>query len=144
MKNLIKIISIFCLSILLFSCDNDDDVTMDCACFEIFQPVCGDDGIEYTNSCYAECAGMNFTEGACEVTTNAVVRDLGDPALDGCGWVIEFEVEGELENHRPDTLAEEHQLANLQIELTYKPTLQNSQCGLIETIPVIEVIEVLE
>lgn len=143
MKNLLKIFPILCLTLLIISCDKDDD-TSECVCIEIYEPVCGDDGNEYANSCYAECAGVNFIEGTCPITTAATVRDLGDPALDGCGWVIEFDVDGTLQNHRPDELAEEYEVADLEIQLTYKPTLDSSVCGLVDMIPVIEIVQVSE
>ncbi|MFT4759797.1 MAG: hypothetical protein ACI9LN_001763, partial [Saprospiraceae bacterium] len=144
MKKIVKILPIICLTLFLFSCNNDDDASLDCACIEIFQPVCGDDGNQYSNFCFAECEGVNFTEGACEITTEAVVRDLGNPALDGCGWVLEFAVDGEFKNHRADELAEEYQVADLEIQLTYKPTLASSVCGLIEMVPVVEVIQIAQ
>ncbi|MCB0648388.1 MAG: META domain-containing protein [Saprospiraceae bacterium] len=38
----------------------------DCACFEIYQPVCGCDGVTYGNSCHAGCAGVAVvSEGVC-------------------------------------------------------------------------------
>ncbi len=36
------------------------------ACIEIFQPVCGTDGITYSNSCFAELAGVDVVSmGEC-------------------------------------------------------------------------------
>lgn len=46
-----------------------DDVI---ACIEIFDPVCGDDGITYSNSCFAEVASVtNWFEGECVQESNS-------------------------------------------------------------------------
>jgi hypothetical protein len=37
-----------------------------CICIEIFQPVCGCNGVTYANACFAACEVRTFTEGACE------------------------------------------------------------------------------
>lgn len=36
-----------------------------CVCAEIYAPVCGADGVTYSNSCHAGCKGVEFTEGEC-------------------------------------------------------------------------------
>ena len=36
-----------------------------CICIEIWDPVCGCDSITYSNSCFAACAGVEYTTGAC-------------------------------------------------------------------------------
>jgi len=60
-------------------------------CPKIYRPVCGEDGIEYDNDCLAECAGIKYEEGTCPITTKGKILFLGDPAIDGCGWVISIE-----------------------------------------------------
>lgn len=42
------------------------DAQVDCACPKIFKPVCGDNGEDYDNACFAECAGIKVLyEGEC-------------------------------------------------------------------------------
>ena len=37
-----------------------------CTCVEMWMPVCGENGKTYSNTCFANCAGVKFTRGACE------------------------------------------------------------------------------
>ena len=62
-----QVISIFFLFI-IFGCEekvdyglNDDNV-----CYEIYAPVCGSDGVNYDNDCYATKVGITeWTDGEC-------------------------------------------------------------------------------
>ena len=59
---------------LITMCKKDDDMslcttepsTIDVACIEIYDPVCGCDDITYSNTCTAEASGvLSWTQGTC-------------------------------------------------------------------------------
>lgn len=80
-------------------------------CFDVYMPVCGCNGITYSNSCYAEILGgvIDFTPGPCagDVVDAAPCSDLSGVdfgvcamymgitiingacvGISGCGWVV--------------------------------------------------------
>jgi len=56
------------------SCESDKDLDLcqaepqtDCACYQIYKPVCGCDNQTYGNDCEAECSGIyDYTSGPCQ------------------------------------------------------------------------------
>lgn len=36
-----------------------------CVCVQLWMPVCGENGKTYSNACFAQCAGVKFTQGSC-------------------------------------------------------------------------------
>jgi hypothetical protein len=139
MKNLLLLLTFAGILVFNASCKKEEE---DCVCIEIYAPVCGDEGKTYSNSCYAECAGVNYSDGACSIETDATILDLGDPALDGCGWVVQFEIDGMLQDHRADSLATSFQQNNLEVKIEYLETTEESVCGLIEMISIIELVSI--
>jgi len=68
-----RVILFPCLLICLVSCEKESEVCIDEAkideqalCIEIYQPVCGCDSKTYSNTCYAEIAGVtSWEDGEC-------------------------------------------------------------------------------
>ena len=140
MKKLLLLLTFAGILVFNSSCTKEEE---DCICIEIYAPVCGDDGKIYSNSCIAECAGVSYSNGLCSIETNAKILDLGDPALDGCGWVVQFEVDGVLTDHRADSLPANFQQNELDVKIEYQPTTEESVCGLSpDMIPIIELVNI--
>lgn len=116
----------------------------DCTCMQIFKPVCGEGGVEYENSCLAECAGVTYVEGACPIMAKGKILFLGDPAIDGCGWVISIDVDGIAVNVRPDNLPTAFQKDSLVVSVAYRETEDLSPCGRGLQINVIEIVSIEE
>jgi len=45
-------------------------------CVEIYAPVCGAVGTTYSNSCYADAAGVSYTDGECKPTSGGAEAPL--------------------------------------------------------------------
>ena len=64
-------ITFVALAMLSLSCKKDEciekkNIQENCVCYQIAEPVCGCNGQQYTNACYAECDGvLTYTEGPC-------------------------------------------------------------------------------
>ena len=65
----------FIIGAALLSCEDDPEVSEECmgpantevACYMIFVPVCGCEGVTYGNACIAAASGVkSFTEGKCK------------------------------------------------------------------------------
>ncbi|MBT8276786.1 MAG: hypothetical protein KJO39_11620 [Bacteroidia bacterium] len=65
-------------------------------------------------------------ESECGKCEDAVIRNYGDPALDGCGWVVD--VSSTI--YKPENLPEQYKIDSLDVMIGYK-VLDSVNCGLI-------------
>lgn len=108
-------------------------------CPAVVDPVCGDDGIPYTNACEAHCAGVGYTSGYCEEEADALMLDLGSIATDGCDYMLLI---GQ-EYYHPGSLDSIWYQDSLPVHIHFKRTLQLFYCGLANTpYGVIEVLDI--
>lgn len=138
-NNHMKTIQMILAALLVFSlsaCDPDDE----CICYEIYAPVCGCDGVEYANDCFAECAGVTFTEGKCPLTKEGRVLDTGPVAADGCDWVILIDST----QYHPEELPAAFQQNDLEVLVKYQLLPDTFFCGWAVQLPVIEVLQIEE
>jgi hypothetical protein len=42
--------------------------SLNCICPQMWMPVCGENGRTYSNSCFAKCAKVKFSQGSCDKT----------------------------------------------------------------------------
>ncbi|MEO1049246.1 MAG: Kazal-type serine protease inhibitor family protein [Bacteroidota bacterium] len=125
MKTVKATLILLTLVAVIFQSCNDDESPDGCFCTEQFEPVCGDDGETYANSCFAECAGVGYTAGTCTIQAVGLVKDLGAVPADGCGFVIEVN-DVDL---KPLELAAEFQEDSLEVNIDYRLMSTAFTCG---------------
>jgi hypothetical protein len=56
-----------------------------CACYMLYDPVCGKDGKTYSNSCFVKCANVEIShKGICGEASCLKEGQIGDLAVDFC------------------------------------------------------------
>jgi len=71
--------------------------------------------------------GGTVSEVICESCEDAIIRNYGDPALDGCGWVVE----ASSTIFMPKNLLAEFYVDSLKVRIKYK-VLERVNCGLVK------------
>jgi hypothetical protein len=62
-----------------------------------------------------------------QFSENAIIRYYGDPALDGCGWVLEFSDH----NYKAINLPENFKIDSLEVHVEYNLLESWASCGLL-------------
>lgn len=60
----------------------------------------------------------------------AVIKDFGDPAVDGCGWVVEVATI----IYKPQNLPSEFEIDNLDVNIIYDKLTNKADCGLAQNL----------
>ena len=71
---LLLVLSLFSLGFTPIKAQN----TTDCNCFMLYSPVCGENGVTYSNYCEAECENVTIvSEGSCQEPMPVIVTNAG-------------------------------------------------------------------
>ena len=77
------------------------------------------------SSCKSKEGAAN--DSPCNTCENAVIRNFGDPALDGCGWVVDVSSVV----YKPQNLLPEYKIDSMEVRIKYK-VLDSVNCGLVK------------
>ena len=58
---------------------------------------------------------------------NAIIRDFGDIAVDGCGWVVD--VSSEI--YKPQNLPAEFEIDSLEVQIEFDTLASKARCGFV-------------
>ncbi|MFA5125779.1 MAG: Kazal-type serine protease inhibitor family protein [archaeon] len=78
-KRILVLFFVLILALTAFATDGNNTDSNSIACVAVYDPVCGSDGITYSNSCYAGLAGVSIAyDGECTVDSNATCTREGE------------------------------------------------------------------
>jgi hypothetical protein len=80
---------------------NVDDGTCEYGCdcpLDLWDPVCGADGITYSYSCFAECADVDYIDGECEIIDDCICPMIYAPVCGSDGITYGNSCQAECEN----------------------------------------------
>lgn len=94
---------------------------IDCVCPDLYSPVCGANGEDYSNPCSAECDDMPYTIGECPVTAVGTVKFTGDSL---CGFIIQVLNQ----KYKPQQLDDEFKENGKIVTVRYRRMLNFYDC----------------
>ncbi|MFT4755091.1 MAG: hypothetical protein ACI840_000498 [Ulvibacter sp.] len=71
--------------------------------------------------------GGSVSDTSCNSCEDAIIRNYGDPALDGCGWIVD----ASSTIYMPKNLLPEFYVDSLKVRIKYK-VLGRVNCGMVK------------
>ena len=73
------------------------------------------------------CKKENSSKAPAKIVTNATIRNSGEVAADGCGWVVD--IDSTNEEYSPVNLSSNYQKDGLKVNVTYHVLTSKLSCG---------------
>jgi len=97
------------------------NTSIDCVCPDIYNPVCGANGENYSSPCPADCEDMPYTFGECPVVGIGTVKFSGDTL---CGFIVQV-----LDRkYKPQQLADEFKEHGKVVTIKYRRMVNMYYC----------------
>lgn len=95
--------------------------SVDCVCPDLYNPVCGANGKNYSSPCPAECDNMPYTFGECPVTGIGTIKFSGDSL---CGFIIQVLDQ----KYKPQQLDDEYKEHGKTVTIKYRRMFNFYDC----------------